>query len=222
MRVPILSMFMFSPLDGLKEHAEKVREGADVFRTAVTAYLGKDGHGFEQGRNRISDLEHEADAIKRRIRGHLPRYTLMVVDKFQLFAYLKEQDKVIDAFEHVLDWLSFRPAETFPEHLKDSIIFLIDTALKGMDTLIDMLNKATSYFRSFSERERREVKELIRTLRSIEGQADIVEATLKHDIFSKETDAVTIYHLVRLVEMIGRIADHAENSGDMMRAMIAK
>jgi hypothetical protein len=28
--------------------------------------------------------------------------------------------------------------------------------------------------------------------------------------------------LIRLTEIIGSIADHAENAGDMMRAMVAK
>jgi uncharacterized protein Yka (UPF0111/DUF47 family) len=37
-----------------------------------------------------------------------------------------------------------------------------------------------------------------------------------------EVDAVTVFHLVRLAEIIGSIADHAQNAGDMMRAMISK
>jgi uncharacterized protein len=37
-----------------------------------------------------------------------------------------------------------------------------------------------------------------------------------------DVDPVTIFHIVRLAEIIGSIADHAENAGDMMRAMVAK
>jgi hypothetical protein len=37
-----------------------------------------------------------------------------------------------------------------------------------------------------------------------------------------EADAVTIFHLVTLAETIGSIADHAQNAGDMMRAMLSK
>ncbi len=37
-----------------------------------------------------------------------------------------------------------------------------------------------------------------------------------------ETDPVAIFHLVRLAEIIGSVANHAENAGDMMRAMIAR
>jgi hypothetical protein len=33
---------------------------------------------------------------------------------------------------------------------------------------------------------------------------------------------VTVFHLIRLTEIFDSIADHAENAGDMMRAMIAR
>lgn len=222
MRIPILSMFMTSPFEGLQEHAEKVRDGAAIFRIAVKCYLNAECESFEQARQEVADLEHQADAVKRRIRGHLPKGTLLPVDKFQIFDYLREQDKVIDCFEHVLDWLSFRPADKIPEYFQGGILFLVDSVLDPIDRLNEMLTDARRYFKTFSEEDRNIVKEHIRELRKKEGQADILEATLKHDIFAKETDAVTIFHLIRLVETLGEIADHVENAGDRMRAMIAK
>jgi uncharacterized protein Yka (UPF0111/DUF47 family) len=45
---------------------------------------------------------------------------------------------------------------------------------------------------------------------------------LKHKIFELEKDPVSIFHMVRLAEYISAISDHAENAGDMMRAMIAR
>lgn len=222
MRIPILSMFMFSPFAGLQEHAEKVKEAASIFRDAVRYYLANDSERFERARHEVAGLENQADMVKRRIRGHLPKGTLMVVDKFQLFSYLKEQDNVLDAFEHVLDWLSFRTASEIPAHLRGDILFLVDSVLAPIDRLNSMVVDAQRYFKTFSEKDRNIVKDHIRELRRHEGQADILEATLKHDIFQKERDAVTIFHLVRLVEMLGEIADHVENAGDRMRAMVAR
>ena len=37
-----------------------------------------------------------------------------------------------------------------------------------------------------------------------------------------QIDPVTVFHMIRLAETIGSIADHAENAGDMMRAMMAR
>ena len=50
----------------------------------------------------------------------------------------------------------------------------------------------------------------------------VIEGELKQKIFSMETDPVAIFHVVRLVEIISSVADHAENAGDMMRAMISR
>jgi predicted phosphate transport protein (TIGR00153 family) len=222
MRIPILSMFMFSPFDGLEEHAEKVREAAAIFRDGIKYRLENDCNSFELARHEVGRLENEADMVKRRIRGHLPKGTLMVVDKFQLFSYLKEQDNVIDAFQHVLDWLSFRKGDSVPPYFRGDINFLVDCVLTPVDRLKKMVTDAQRYFKTFSNEDRSIVKGHIRELRKQEGRADILEATLKHDIFEKESDAVTIFHLIRLVEMLGEIADCVENAGDRMRAMIAR
>ena len=65
-------------------------------------------------------------------------------------------------------------------------------------------------------------KEIIRTLRHQERAADRVEDLIKKKVFNMDVDPVTVFHVVRLAETIGAIADHAENAGDMMRAMVAK
>ena len=43
------------------------------------------GASFDEFRKEIIKIGKEADAVKRRIRGHLPKGTLMQVDKFELF-----------------------------------------------------------------------------------------------------------------------------------------
>ena len=94
---------MTSPFDGLQEHAEKIKECAWAFQQAIECHITDQCDSFEEFRLEVDRLESEADAIKRRIRGHLPKGTLMPVDKFELFRYLHEQDKVLDAVEEGLD-----------------------------------------------------------------------------------------------------------------------
>jgi len=64
-------------------------------------------------------------------------------------------------------------------------------------------------------------RDIIRNLRRQEHEADKVEAMIKAKILNMDIDPVTIFHMIRLAEIIGSIADHAENAGDMMRAMIS-
>ena len=222
MRIPFISMFTTSPFDGVQEHAEKVKECAWVFQRAIECIIEDRCEDFEQFRKDIDKLESEADAVKRRVRGHLPKGTLLAVDKFQLFRYLREQDKVIDAVEEGLDWLSFRAAAGIPEVLEKDFMILVEAVTDPIEELSKMVTEARKYFSNFSEDQRIVVKDMIRTLRHHEHEADKLEDAVKEKIFNAIDDAVAVFHLIRLTEIIGSIADHAENAGDMMRAMIAK
>ncbi len=222
MRVPFKSMFMTSPFEGLLEHAEKVKECTWAFQQAVECHLADQCDSFEEFRKDVVKLESEADAIKRRVRGHLPKGTLMQVDKFQLFRYLREQDGVLDAVEDALDWISYRTEPGIPPELEKDFMLLVDAVIEPIEELSRMVSEARKYFNSFSEEQRVVVKEIIRALRREEHEADKFEDMIKEKALNLPIDPVTVFHMVRLAETIGSIADHAENAGDMMRAMIAK
>jgi uncharacterized protein Yka (UPF0111/DUF47 family) len=106
--------------------------------------------------------------------------------------------------------------------LQKDMLLLVDSVLDPIEELSLMVTEARVYFQSFSEKQRNVVKGIIRNLRAQEHKADQVEATVKHLAFNLGFDPVTVYHTVRMAEIIGSIADHAENAGDMMRAMLAR
>ncbi|OQY56045.1 MAG: TIGR00153 family protein [Desulfobacteraceae bacterium 4572_88] len=222
MRIPFLSLFIVSPFDGLQEHAEKVKECAWAFQQAMECHVSDRCKRFEELREEIIQMEREADAIKRRIRGHIPFGTLMPVDKFQLFRYLREQDSVLDSVEDALDWISYRSEPGILPELEKEVFLLVDAVVNPIEELALMVEEARKYFKNFSDKQRVVVKDIIRNLRSQEHEADKAEAAIKRKVLNMGTDPVTIFHMVRLAETIGAIADHAENAGDMMRAMLAK
>ncbi|MDA3821605.1 MAG: TIGR00153 family protein [Bacteroidales bacterium] len=222
MRIPFLSLFITSPFDDLLEHVEKVKECAWAFQQAIECHLSKKCVTFEEFREEVIILEREADEIKRRIRGHLPKGTMMPVDKFQLFRYLKEQDGVLDTLEDALDWISYKPEPGIPKEIVKDFLLLVDSNIDPIEEMGRMVLEARNYFKTFNETQRNLVKEIIRNLRHKEHEADKVEHRLKRRIFEINVDPISTFHLIRLVEITGSIADHVENSGDMMRAMIAR
>ncbi len=222
MRIPFSSMFVTSPFDGLQEHAETVKECAWGFQQAMECYTSKQCKTFEELRSEITKLESKADAIKRRLRGHLPKGTLMPVDKFQLFRYLREQDSVLDAVEDALDWISYRSELGVPSGLEKNVFLLVDSVVDPIEELSKMVSEARKYFSTYSDKQRVVVKDIIRNLRNQEHEADKIEDMIKRSIFSMNADPVTVFHMIRLVEIIGSVADHAENAGDMMRAMLSR
>ena len=222
MRIPFFSMFMTSPFEGLQEHAEKVKECGWAFQQAIECHLAEKCKTFEEFRQEVIHLETEADVIKRRIRGHLPKGTLMPVYNFLLFRYLREQDQVIDAVEDALDWISFRNEPGIPPELEKEFLILTDAVIDPIEELSKMVAEARIYFRNYSEDQRVIIKNIIRALRRQEHEADKAEDMVKQKVLNMNIDAVTVFHMVRLAEIIGSIADHAENAGDMMRAMVAR
>ena len=222
MRIPFFSMFMTSPFEGLQEHAEKVKECAWAFQQAIECHLADKCRTFEEFRQEVIQLEREADTIKRRIRGHLPKGTLMPVYNFLLFRYLREQDQVIDSVEDALDWISFRSEPGIPAELEKEFVILTDAVIDPIEELSKMVVEARKYFKNYSEEQRVVIKNIIRNLRQQEHEADKAEDMVKQKVLNMNIDLVTVFHMVRLAEIIGAIADHAENAGDMMRAMVAR
>ena len=222
MRVPFFKMFMTSPFEGLQEHAEKVVECAWAFQQAMECYFANKCKIFEEFRQEVARIESQADAIKRRIRGHIPKRTMMPISNFLVFRYLREQDQVLDAMEDSLDWISCRAESRIPQELEKDFDLLVDAVINPIEQLSGLVVEARLYFKKFSEKQRVVVKDIIHTLRQQEHEADNYEDIIKKKVFNMEADAVTIFHLVRLAETIGSIADHAQNAGDMMRAMLSK
>jgi predicted phosphate transport protein (TIGR00153 family) len=222
MRIPFFSMFMTSPFEGLQEHAEKVKECAWTFQQAIECHLAEKCKTFEEFRQEVIHLETEADVIKRRIRGHLPKGTLMPVYNFLLFRYLREQDQVIDAVEDALDWISFRSEPGIPAELEKEFLILTDAVIDPIEELLKMVTEARKYFKNYSESQRVIIKNIIHKLHQQEHEADKAEDVVKQKALNMDIDAVTVFHVVRLAEIIGSIADHAQNAGDMMRAMVAR
>ena len=223
MRNPLTALFSkTSPFDGLLEHAEKVKECGWAFQQAIECHATEKCKTFDEYHQEVSRLENEADAIKRRIRGHLPRGSKLPVSRYHLFMYLREQDKVLDSVQEALDWLSYRPRHAVDQELKETLFQLVDSVIGPIEDLSRMVTEAKKYFETYSDNQRNIVKDVVHKLRKKEHEADQIEDRLKYEIFSTEKDPVGIFHLVKLAEIIGSVADHAENAGDIMRAMLAR
>jgi len=222
MQIPFLKSVVDRHFDRLEEHAKKVKECGWAFQQAVECHASNKCSRFEEYRNEVDQLESEADAIKRQIRASIPKGKKMPLEAFLLFMYIKEQDKVLDSVEASLNWISFRPESTPAEELKKGLFDLVNAVVAPIDELSIMVSESRKYFENYSSQQRSIVKDIINNLRRYEHDADTLEDCLKLNIFAKEKDPAAIFHMVKLAELIGSVADHAENAGDMMGAMIAE
>jgi predicted phosphate transport protein (TIGR00153 family) len=221
MRIPFISLFMRSTFDGLQAHADKIKECTWAFQQAFECHITEQCEKFEEFRREVDHLENEVDSIKSRICDHLPMEMLMPVERFQLYQYLREQDKVLDAVEEALDWLSYRSDPGIPEALEKDFFLLVDAVLDPVEEMCRLVLEARKYFKSYSNKQRRLVQDIAQTLGRQQHDAGKVEDGIKIKLLNMKIEAITVFHMIRLAEIIGSIADHADNAGDMVRSMVA-
>ena len=224
MRAPIIDTLRKSPFEALEEHAGIVKESASLLRDEIKAYLDGNFERFEQMRKKIEELELKADYIKSNIRNHLPKDVKMPVDRGVFLSLLGEIDKVEDLIQDIGEWISMRE-KPIPDELMDDFKSLFDKALESTniaEKAVIQLNVVIES--SFAENERKKEKEIIQKLHEVEHESDIIERELTRKIFSMENEIspVAIFHLSKLVFLLGDIANHAENAGDRIRALLAR
>lgn len=222
MRLVLGNLFRRSPFENTLRHAEKVAQCGPLFVRAIQSYFVANREEFELLKEDIREIEAEADRMKRNIRGHLPASILMPVDKSVFFTFLREADKVVDSIKNSLYWMSYYRLE-LPEDIRNDYILLAKEVGDYVGFLPEMVKRSHTFFSTRMEQDREAVKEIIREIRFREKESDDLEKTMFIRLCADETiHPKTFFIMIRLVETTGNIADHLENSADMMRIMIAR
>jgi predicted phosphate transport protein (TIGR00153 family) len=222
-RTPVTSIFRRSPFEGLLEHASKVHECIKYLSPAVEHYCNAEYDKMNVMVEKISELEHEADLIKGNIRAHLPTFVFLPIKRGDFLMLLREEDSILDYAEDVANLMAMRHTKV-PKEIKNE---LLEHTKKVVET-VEAFEKAVTNLKdllktSFGKREREETKKLIHHLHRKEWEADQVEAKLSKQIFNMEDlDPISVVHLLKIVDRMDQIANHAENAGDWLRAMLAK
>ena len=224
-RAPVADTFRRkSPFGQLLEHMEKVRECTDILGKGLIKYYKGDYKGFSDLAKKVSELEHEADMIKRNLRNHLPTSLFMPVDKGKFMWALREQDKILDHAENLVRMLDMRRTK-IPKELQDVFIDHAKLVMKTVEAMQDAVGNIKDLVEtSFVKREREQTKKFIYSVHELEWKADQKKYEMTKGIYKleKKLDPMDVYHLLKIADWVDDIADHAENVADWLRAMIAK
>jgi len=224
-RVPVADTFRRkSPFGQLLEHMEKVRECTDILGKGLIKYYNGNYKGFSDLAKKVSEIEHEADMIKRNLRNHLPTSLFMPVDKGKFMWALREQDKILDHAENLVKMLDMRHTK-IPKELQEVFISHLKLVMKTVDAMQDAVGNVRDLVEtSFVKREREQTKKYIYKVHELEWKADQKKYEMTQGIYNleKKLDPMDVYHLLKIADWVDDIADHAENVADWIRAMIAK
>ncbi len=218
------SVFGPSPFGPLLEHAKKVHECVHLITPLMQAMQDSDYEEVRRLQDQVSKLEYEADVLSHEIREHLPRRYFLPVEREDLDSYLELEDGIADAVEDFAVTLIIRHTRIH-EQLKEEFTNFVGQVVSVADTLMaaaeEMQNLAET---SFGGSEADSVLKRIQGLGEEEWKADRMQRQLSIRIYEHEQDldTITILFYEKMLHTLSRVANNAENTGDMLRSMIVK
>jgi len=217
-------LFGQSPFRPLHEHMIKVKDCVDLLPELSEAFLECDCDKVYSVFQKICKLEHKADIVKQEIRNQLPKRYFLPVDRGDVFNFLLAQDAIADAIEDVAVLLTLRKT-VIPGALKPDFKELIEKTMQTCVYAFEVSGEINKLAETgFGGYEASRVSELIEKVGESEWQADKAQMNLSKKLFEieKELDPVTIIFIDKIIVRVGKIANNAETTADMMRNLLSK
>jgi hypothetical protein len=221
---PIVALFGKSPFGSLAQHAEAVRTALELTTPLMEAFLAGDRARTVELYERISKLEHKADVVKNDIRDHLPKSLMMPVDRGDVLMFLKEQDHIADRAEDLGVLVTMRDTGA-PEAMHAPVMALVEAVNATAQAWFKVASELTTLEgASFAGPEVDRMMAQIRRISNLEWEADKRQAEATRTMFEHEPEigAVSVVLWMNIFRALGSVADHAENTADFLRVMLAK
>ena len=219
----LANIFGKSPVIPLEKHVNISYRCTRELNPFFAAVVKEDWDKASKSRDKIVQLEHEADDLKKKIRLHLPKSLFMPVPRQDLLELLLVQDKMANRTKDVSGVALGRKMKIPEAIAADFLEFVsrnVDAAKQARKSVRELDELFTSGFRGA---EVSLVASLIEELDQIETDTDDREADLRSALFEIESELapVDVIFLYRVIELTGEIADMAERVGRRLELLLS-
>jgi len=217
-------IFGSSPVSPLQEHMSKVYACASELIPLFNAVINEEWDEVANSQQLISNLEQEADVLKKKLRLNLPKGLFMPVSRQDLLEVLLMQDKIANKAKDVAGTIVGRHM-VLPEVIHEDYIRFVTRCVAACKQARKAINEFDELVETgFSGKEIGIVTEMISKLDSIESDTDNLQAAIRRKIFAieKELPAIEVVFLYKIIELTGDIADRAQAVGSRLQLMLAR
>ena len=221
---PILQMFARSPFMPMQEHITKAQECATELIPFLKAVIAEDWETAAQAQKKITQLEHEADEMKRNIRQNLPGNLFLPVQRTDLLELVRMQDKIANKAKDISGLILGRKMN-IPANLHQEVFEFLNTALATTDQAKTALHELDELITTgFRGHEVEVVERLINELDRLEHETDEHERNLRSALFAVERQLYPIdaMFLYQIIEWIGDLANRAQQVGSRLQILLAR
>lgn len=221
---PFLQLFGRSPIRPLQEHIDKVYACAQRLVPFFDAVLANDWEKAETIQHAITDLEHEADVLKKELRLNLPKGLFLPVPRTDLLDMLRSQDRIANKAKDIAGLILGRKMQIPPQLAGDLQKFLqrsIDATAQAHKSIHELDSLLET---GFSGNELGIVEEMIDELDDIEHDTDEMQIRIRKQLYQVEKDLPPIdtMFLYSVIEWIGELANRAQRVGGQLQLLIAR
>jgi len=217
-------IFGSSPVSPLQEHMSKVYACASELIPLFNAVINEEWDEVVNSQQLISNLEQEADVLKKKLRLNLPKGLFMPVSRQDLLEVLLMQDKIANKAKDVAGTIVGRHM-VLPEVIHEDYIRFVTRCVAACKQARKAINEFDELVETgFSGKEIGIVTEMISKLDSIESDTDNLQAAIRKKIFSMENELppIEVVFLYKIIELTGDIADRAQAVGSRLQLMLAR
>ena len=216
------SLFGRSPIRPMQRHMKIAVSCAREILPLVEAMCADDQETLGLVRQKIDELEHEADEIKHEIRSNLPKRLFMAAERRDLLEILDYQDSIADVAQDIAELADMR-SMSVPDGLCRPIMELVERVLLTCEQSERIINQLDELVETgFGPRETGRVEEMIQTLNRLESETDELAEKAQRELFGMEDGlGVGAYFWYQIINWIGNVADYAERVGNRLRLLIA-
>jgi predicted phosphate transport protein (TIGR00153 family) len=220
---PLGRLMKRSPLKYLQEHMRVALECAREVPPLLQAQVDGDLDTVQEKKQRIFELEAEADRIKNELRAGLPKSLFMPVDRGDLLDVLRMQDSIADTAQDIAGLLIERPMEA-PDSLKSPLVELANRCIDVCEQSLKVIEELDELLEmGFRGREATQVESMVEELNRIEDETDELGMSTVRALFAEEDNMNPVSVMwYQLIQWVGDLADYAEKVGDRLRLMIAR
>ncbi|MBN2539576.1 MAG: DUF47 family protein [Deltaproteobacteria bacterium] len=196
------------------EFLDNVSEAGVLFREATENYFEGNLEAFEEKRNKMNDLEHRGDALRRTLEHLLYTKTLVPELRGDIMELLENMDALLDHYKAVIWRFDIEHPDILPE-FHDDFRELIASGVNAVECTV---RSCKAFFS--------EIDETCNHMHKVifwETEGDIVSTRLQKRIFRNESLRLSHKRHIRdFVRFIEKIGDEAEDVIDRFSIYIIK
>ena len=210
-----------SPVELLREHAQTTKKASEFILPTLEAFLSENTEVLSTISKRVDQLERNADDLKVQIRESYSKLKFVYFDRVDVLTILQQEDAVIDAIDDFAKYVMLNTLEKpLDEELANLLFQLAGEASQAIDVMFKSVEGLILVVESsFSPKSLQDEEKEVLEVEDLEASTDKTSIEIGKRLFSMKNSIhpVDLFFLEKVVRLLARIADHAENVVERIR-----